>query len=198
LTNIDIYVMIKSMKLTDYARKLGVSYKTAWRLWKAGKLDAYQLPTGTIIVNENLPQEQGVCIYARVSSAENRDNLDSQAERLKGYCLAKGYKIRKIIKEVGSGVNDNRKKLNALLSDDDYALIVIEHKDRLTRFGFNYIKLLLQKTGKNIEVVNEADNDKQDLIQDFTSIITSFCARIYGLRRSKRKTEKIIEELRRD
>ena len=183
------------MKLSGYAKKLGVSYKTVWRLWKAGKLDAYQLPTGTIIVSENPGKEQGVFIYARVSSAENRDNLDSQAERLKEYCIAKGYKIKRIIKEVGNGVNDNRKKLNALLSDDDYALIVIEHKDRLTRFGFNYIKLLLQKTDKDIEAVNEAADDKQDLMQDFVSIVTSFCARIYGLRRSKRKTEKIIEEL---
>jgi len=195
LTSIAIYATIKFVKLSGYAKKLGVSYKTVWRLWKAGKLDAYQLPTGTIIVSENPGKEQGVFIYARVSSAENRDNLDSQAERLKEYCIAKGYKIKRIIKEVGNGVNDNRKKLNALLSDDDYALIVIEHKDRLTRFGFNYIKLLLQKTDKDIEVVNEAADDKQDLMQDFVSIVTSFCARIYGLRRSKRKTEKIIEEL---
>ncbi len=186
------------MKLSDYARKLGVSYRTAWRYWKDGRLDAYQLPTGTIIVNENPGREQGVCIYARVSSAENRDNLDSQAERLKEYCIAKGYRIKKVIKEVGSGVNDNRKKLNALLNDENYALIIVEHKDRLTRFGFNYIKILLQKTGRNIEVVNEAENGKQDLMQDFVSIITSFCTQIYGLRRSKRKTEKIIEELKRD
>jgi predicted site-specific integrase-resolvase len=186
------------MKLSSYAKKLGISYKTAWRYWKDGKLDAFQTPTGTIIVNENSGRDQGVCIYARVSSAENKDNLDSQAERLREYCTAKGYRIRKIIKEVGSGVNDNRKKLNALLADDSYALIVVEHKDRLTRFGFNYIRLLLQKTGRDIEVVNEADDDKQDLMQDFTSIITSFCARIYGLRRSKRKTEKIIAELKSD
>ncbi|MCL0064268.1 IS607 family transposase, partial [Dehalococcoidia bacterium] len=139
-----------------------------------------------------------VCIYARVSSAENKNNLDSQAERLREYCIAKGYRIHKVIKEVGSGVNDNRRKLNALLNDDNYALIVVEHKARLTRFGFNYIRLLLQKTGKDIEVVNEADDDKQDLMQDFISIITSFCARIYGLRRSKRKAEKIIAELKND
>ena len=186
------------MKLSSYAKKLGISYKTAWRYWKDGKLDAYQLPTGTIIVNENPGRNQGVCIYARVSSAENKKNLDSQAARLTEYCIAKGYRIHKVIKEVGSGVNDNRRKLNALLNDDNYALIVVEHKARLTRFGFNYIRLLLQKTGKDIEVVNEADDDKQDLMQDFISIITSFCARIYELRRSKRKAEKIIAELKND
>ncbi len=76
--------------------------------------------------------------------------------------------------------------------------IVVEHKDRLTRFGFNYIKILLDKSGKTVEVVNEAEDGKQDLMQDFVSIITSFCARLYGLRRSKRKTEQLIKELTND
>jgi predicted site-specific integrase-resolvase len=81
------------MKLSDYAKKLGVSYKTAWRMWKRGEINATQLPTGTIIVKieERLPQ--GVAIHSRVSSSENKSNLDSQAERLKSYCLAKGYQI---------------------------------------------------------------------------------------------------------
>jgi predicted site-specific integrase-resolvase len=186
------------MKLSTYAKELGISYKTAWRYWKDGKLDAYQLPSGTVIVREKALIERKVCIYARVSSAENKNNLESQAERLKQYCMAKGYKIRQVIKEIGSGVNDNRARLLKLLGDDDCTLIVVEHKDRLTRFGFNYIKTLLNKQGKDIEVVNEADNGKDDLMQDFVSIITSFCARLYGLRRSKRKTEKLIKELIKD
>jgi predicted site-specific integrase-resolvase len=186
------------MKLSTYAKLLGVSYKTAWRHWKAGKLDAYQLPTGTVIIRDARKKNNKVCIYTRVSSAENKDNLNSQAERLTQYCMAKGYQISKIIKEVGSGVNDNRKQLTKLLNDDDWGLIVVEHKDRLTRFGFNYIKILLNKSGKEIEVVNEADDGKQDLVQDFVSIITSFCARLYGLRRSKRKTETLIKELLKD
>jgi predicted site-specific integrase-resolvase len=186
------------MKLSTYAKQLGVSYKTAWRHWKSGKLEAYQLPTGTVIVNTTRKKNNKVCIYTRVSSAENKDNLDSQADRLTQYCVAKGYQISKIIKEVGSGVNDNRKQLTNLLNDDDWGIVVVEHKDRLTRFGFNYLRILLSKMGKEIEVVNEADDGKQDLIQDFVSIITSFCARLYGLRRSKRKAEKLIKELIKD
>jgi predicted site-specific integrase-resolvase len=187
------------MKLSIYAKKLGICYKTAWRYWKAGKLDAYQTSTGTVIVREEQKREEKhVYIYTRVSSAENKDNLDSQAERLVQYCMAKGYQIKGIVKEVGSGVNDNRKKLLELLNDNDCGIIVVEHKDRLTRFGFNYIQTLLNKQGREVEVVNEADNGKQDLMQDFVSIITSFCARIYGLRRSKRKTEVIIKELQND
>ncbi len=188
------------MKLSDWARKEGISYKTAWRLWKAGELNAHQLPTGTVIVLEdkdtNLPNK--VCIYARVSSSENKDNLDRQAQRLEEYAMARGYQIYKVVKEIGSGVNDNRKQLDKLLIDKNYKILIVEHKDRLTRFGFNYINTWFEDVGKKIEVVNESTNDKGDLMQDFISIITSFCARLYGLRRSKRKTEKIIKELKDD
>jgi predicted site-specific integrase-resolvase len=183
------------MKLSDYAKKLGVSYKTAWRMWKRGEIKASQLPTGTIVVTteEILPQGVGVAIYTRVSSAENKSNLDSQGERLKAYCIAKGYQIKYIVKEVGSGVNDNRKKLIELLLKDDYSLIICEHKDRLTRVGFNYLKVLLNKQGKDIEVVNLAEERKDDLMQDFVAIITSFCARLYSIGRRTRKTECLIK-----
>ena len=75
---------------------------------------------------------------------------------------------------------------------------VIEHKDRLTRFGFNYIEECCKKFGCKIIVLNPSDNQEKELIEDFVSVITSFCARIYGQRRSKRKTEKLIEELKND
>jgi putative resolvase len=78
----------------------------------------------------------------------------------------------------------------------DFDILVVEHKDRLTRFGFNYIDTLFNYLNKKIEVVNNVDNDKEDLIQDFISVITSFCARIYGLRRSRRRTEKLIDALK--
>ena len=133
------------MKISDYAKSLGVSYKTAWRMWKRGEINATQLSTGTIIVSTQKWNAQGVAIYTRVSSSENKSNLDSQAERMKSYCIAKGYQIKHIVKEIGSGVNDNRKKLIQLLEKDDYSLIVCEHKDRLTRVGFNYLKVLLNK-----------------------------------------------------
>ncbi|PHJ58560.1 resolvase [Nostoc linckia z1] len=161
-------------------------------MWKRGELKATQLPTGTVIVDVQKTFE-GVVIYTRVSSAENKSNLDSQAERLVRYCEAKGYQIKKIVKEVGSGVNDNRKKLVALLNEDDYRIIVVEHKDRLTRVGFNYLKVLLNKQGKDIEVVNLAEEETEDIMQDLISIITSFCARIYGLRRRKRKQACIVK-----
>lgn len=104
------------MKLSTYAKQKGISYRTAHRMWKRGELNGYQLPTGTIILETPSSSVKGVVIYARVSSAENKDNLESQAERLIRYCSAKGYQITKVIKEVGSGVNDKRRKLSKLRS----------------------------------------------------------------------------------
>ena len=187
------------MKLSDWARSQGISYRTAWRWWKSGHLKGRQVSTGTIIVEDNkAPKEAYIIIYARVSSSENKSNLDTQAERLVGYATAKGYQIKEVIKEIGSGVNDNRQKLQKILREGKATKIVVEHKDRLTRFGFNYLATLLEKQGCSIEIVNEVINDKEDLMQDLVSIITSMCARYYGLRRSKRKTEKIIQELKTD
>lgn len=198
------------MKLSDYAKQQGVSYRTAHRMWKRGELKGRQLSTGTILIDTN-SQVEGVIVYARVSSAENKSNLDSQALRVERYCIARGYKIVGVVKEIGSGVNDSRKKLIKVFERDDYNLIVCEHKDRLSRVGFNYIKVLLNQTGKDVEVINEAREEQEDLMQDFISIITSFCAaecsgrqaddfkssepatRIYGLRRQKRRTECLIK-----
>lgn len=158
-------------------------------------MNTYALPTGTVIVREEVTDKpqlpDKVCIYARVSSSENRSNLDSQAKRLEEYAIAKGCMIHNNVKEAGSGVDDSRKKLLKLLNDNGYRTLIVEHKVRLTRFGFEYINNL-ESVGKKIEIVNEAMNDREDLMQDLVSIVTSVCASYYGLRRGKRKTEKII------
>jgi len=135
-----------------------------------------------------------VAVYARVTSRENTSNLNSQADRLVVYCAARGYQVAKVVKEIGSGVNDSRPKFLALLEDRSLGLIVVEHKDRGTRFGFRYIETLLRGQGRTIEVVNQADNGMEDLLADLTSIIYSFCARLYGKRRAKRQTERIVEQ----
>jgi putative resolvase len=187
------------MKLSTFARRTGICYRTAWRWWKTGKIKGYQMETGTVVITEEITEQPGqekvVVVYTRVSANENRPNLDSQAERLCAYCAARGWKVVKVVKEVGSGVNDGRRKLLALLADPTVTVIVVEHKDRLTRFGFRYIETLLAMQGRSIEVVNVTENPIEDIIADFVSILYSFCARLYGQRRAKRKTEKIVQEL---
>jgi len=188
------------MKLADYAKQMGVRYETAWRWYRDGKIQGRRIGAHTIIITEDQAeatssQAERVVIYARVSSAENRPNLDAQAERLAAYCMAKGYQVSQIVKEVGSGVNDSRPKLLALLEDQSITRLVVEHKDRLTRFGFRYLDTLLRSQGRAIEVVNLAENGQEDLMADLTAILYSFTARLYGQRRAKRKTETIIRTL---
>jgi predicted site-specific integrase-resolvase len=122
--------------------------------------------------------------------------LERQTQRLEDYCAAKGYQVQKVVKEIGSGVNDHRPKFLALLEDQRINRIVVEHKDRATRFGFRYVEVLLRGQGRTLEVVNLAENDREDLLHDLVSVIYSFAARLYGQRRAKRKTEAIVAQLK--
>ena len=187
------------MKLSQYAKKVGVTYRTAFRWWRTGQIKGYQLPSGTIVVTEGEERQESrteqIAIYARVSSHEHKANLERQAERLADYCAAKGYQVSKVVKEIASGVNDNRPKFLALLGDQCITRIVVEHKDQATRFGFRYLETLLSGQGRTIEVVNLAENNREDLLADLVSIIYSFAARLYGQRRAKSKTEAIVKQL---
>ena len=193
------------IKASEYAKKMSLNVRTVYRYYHNGKIKGYQdKETGTIFIinpfkNENNEDnlKNKVVLYARVSSSENKTNLESQLEKLRLFASAKGYQIVKEIKDIGSGLNDNRSKLNELFEKElnNFEILLVEHKDRLTRFGFNYIDILLKSHNKKIEVINLVDNNKEDLIQDFVSVITSFCARIYSQRISKRKVEKLIKEL---
>ena len=182
-------------KISEYAKLNHVTYRTVWNWIKEGKLETERSTTGRIQIVVDEAKEKTVAIYARVSSSENKDTLDRQVQRLLDYCNAKGYRVQKIVKEIGSGLDDQRKKLHSILTDRSINLIVVEHKDRFCRFGMNYIETLLEMDGRKIEVVNPPLDERDDLMSDFVSIVTSFCSRLYGLRRSKRNTEKLIEAL---
>jgi len=174
------------IKASEYAKKMSLNVRTVYRYYHNGKIKGYQdKETGTIFIlnpfknknnEDNLKNK--VVLYARVSSSENKINLESQLEKLRLFASAKGYQIVKEIKDIGSGLNDNCSKLNELFEKElnNFEILLVEHKDRLTRFDL-------------------VDNNKEDLIQDFVSVITSFCARIYSQRISKRKVEKLIKEL---
>ncbi len=161
-----------------------------------GRSRASRWIPGRYLIDEDKPiRPEVTVVYARVSSSENRDKLARQAERLVGYCMAKGYRIERVVKEVGSGVNDRRPKFLALLADPTVTRMVVEHQERATRFGFRYLETLLAQQGRRIEVVNLAEDGQEDLLADLVAIVSSLCARWYGPRRAKRKTEKITAEL---
>jgi putative resolvase len=189
-------------KLSQYAKENNVTYRTAWNHFHAGLIEnAYQLPTGTVVIPDSTAianKLDYVVTYARVSSSENKSNLNKQSQRLQDFCFAKGWKIEENIVEIGSGLNDKRPKLLSLLSKAKATKLVVEHKDRLTRFGFEYIKAACENFGCEVVVLNSSEDQKENIIEDFVSVITSFCAKIYGQRRSKRKTEQLIKELQSD
>lgn len=121
---------------------------------------------------------------------------NTQQKRMEDWAVANGYRVVASVAEVGSGVNDKRRKLTALLKRDDWGTLIVEHKDRLTRFGFEWFRLFAEQTGRRILVVNEAADDRTDLIQDLVSIIYSFSARLYGRRRAERaqRIVRLLEE----
>jgi predicted site-specific integrase-resolvase len=178
------------MKLSDYAKQVGVTYKTAYHWWQAGHLDAYQLPTGTIIVREAHPVASGVALYARVSSADQKDDATRQMHRLREYAASRGYQVVAEVTEIASGLNDERPKLKKLLTTQEIGVLVVEHRDRLTRFGYGYIATLLEQQGRRVEVIFPSDTG-DGLVDDFVAVITSMAARIYGRRNSKRRAEQI-------
>ena len=188
--------MRKSIRLTDFADRQGITYQTAHRWFKAGKIEgAYKGPTGAVFVyddNENTSKDANVVIYCRVSNQSRKSELQYQVNRCKEFCNSRGYQVSKVFYEVASGMNDNRKQFWKML-DSKPTIIVVENKDRLTRFGFNYLDRLLKDRGCQVIVMNPNDNDEQDLIRDMISIVTSFCCRLYGLRRTKNKLARIKE-----
>jgi putative resolvase len=181
------------MKLSQYARKVGVTYKTAYRWYRAGTLDAYQTDTGIIIVRDKAdekPVTGRIALYVRVSSIGQKDDLERQVQRLKDYAAAKGYHVSKVVTEIASGLNDQRPKLAKLLADTSIGNIVVENRDRLTRFGSHYIETLLEAQGRHLEIIFSGDTG-DELVDDFVAVITSMAARIYGRRQNTRRAEKI-------
>ena len=184
---------MKLVKLSEYAKMKGVSVRTLRRRMKDGSLNTVKTSTGRVMVNIQEEKNDYVVTYARVSSSENKTNLLSQSKRLQDFCEAKGWVVKEVVEEIGSGLNDGRKKLSNIFLNKKVTKVVVEHNDRLTRFGFNYLKQLWDV---EIIVINEVVEDEKDLMQDFVSLVTSFCARLYGKRRTKRNTEKLIQDLK--
>jgi len=155
------------------------------------------MPTRTINVREPIsPQPASkIALYARVSSVDQKADVERQLERLRDYAAAKGYTVSKEVVELASRLNDSRPKLSKLLTYTTIGTIIVEHNDRLTRFGFEYIRKLLEVQQRRIEVVFETDmND--ELVDDFVAIITSMSTRLYGRRNSKRRAQTVQQYLK--
>jgi len=187
------------MKLSVWAKKQGISYKTAWRWFTNDTLPTgvkmEQLSSGTVVVTEALAlAAASVGLYARVSSSDQKNDLDAQLGRLVAYANGRGWIVSKSITEVGSGLNGHRSKLMKLLSDPEVSVIVVEHRDRLMRFGAEYVEAALAAQGRKLVVI-ESSEVKDDLVPDMIEVLTSFCASLYGWRSAKNKAQKAIEAI---
>jgi predicted site-specific integrase-resolvase len=189
--------IVCGVKLSEYARRNGIKYRAAWNRYKAGKIPgAYMDDSGHVVVPEPQVAKVGLAaVYARVSSAKHKDDLVRQRDRMVGFANAAGLSVVQVVAEVASGVNDSRPKLTALLEDDSWGTLVVEHRDRLTRVGFKWFEVLLARCGKRIVVANAAQEETSDLVNDFVSITYSFATRMYGPRSARSRTDAAVEAL---
>lgn len=191
-------------KPKDFAKMLNVSVKTLQRWDNENTLKAYRNPKGRryythkqylAFTGVSSKNNKKIVIYARVSTNNQKDDLNNQVKFLKNYANSKGLIVDEIITEIGSGLNYNRKKWNDLINDcinQKIKTIIISNKDKFIRFGYNWFEQFLLNYGVNIIVVN---NDKlspnEELIQDLISIIHVFSCKIHGL---KKYTKSISED----
>lgn len=203
---------ITNYKPKDFAELLGVSVKTLQRWDRDGILKANRTPTNRrYYTYDQYLQFKGIqtendirdtVIYARVSTRNQKDDLQNQVEFLKQFCNAKGIIVNQCIEDFGSGLNYNRKKWNRLLDEvmaNKIKTIVISNKDRFIRFGYDWFEKFCEKFNTKIIIVNnETLSPNEELVQDIISILHVFSCRLYGLRKYKnqiKEDEEIAKEL---
>lgn len=193
--------MSKHYKPKEFAELLNVSVITLQRWDNAGKLKAFRTPTNRrYYTYEQYLEYTGmhketdsrkIVIYTRVSTSNQKDDLKNQVKFLRQYANAKGIIVDEVIEDYGSGLNYNRKKWNRLIDScmtNEISTIIITHKDRFIRFGYDWFESFLAKFNVEIIVVNnESLSPQEELVQDIISILHIFSCRIYGLRKYKKK-----------
>lgn len=137
----------------------------------------------------------GVVIYARVSSHDQRADLDRQVGRLTAWATEHGLTVAQVVTEVGSGLNGKRPKLRRILSDPDAKVIVVEHRDRLARVGVEHLEAALGAQGRRI-VVADPGETTDDLVRDMIEVLTSMCARLYGRRGARNRAMRAVTAIK--
>jgi putative resolvase len=182
------------VNLSEWADRVGVSKFTAYRWFREGTLPVPAERVGRLIlVNADAAKREPVrtVLYARVSSRDQRSDLDRQVARLTGWATGQGMAVAEVVVEVGSGMNGKRRRLARLLADATATTVVVEHRDRLARFGVEHLEAALSAQGRRIVVVDAGEVD-DDLIRDMTEVLTSFCARLYGRRGARNRAVKAL------
>ena len=193
------------MRLKEWAAQQGIHYQTAWKWFRDGKLPvpAVQTPSGTILVQSAAdarpPDDGGLGLYARVSSHDQRADLDRQVSRLTQWAATASAAVRvvRVEAEVASGMTGRRPKLRRLLADPAVHTVVVTHRDRLARMNTELIEAALSANGRRLVVLDDGEVT-DDLIGDMVEVLASFCARRYGRRSARNRALKAVRCAERD
>ena len=196
----------ENYKPKEFAELINVSVKTLQRWDREGILKAHRTPTDRryytydqYLAYKGIKNQQGrkTVIYTRVSTSNQKEDLMNQVEFLKTFANARGIIVDEVIQDLGSGLNYNRHKWNRLLDDcmkNEVDTIIISHKDRFVRFGYDWFERFLAKFDVKILVVqNELHSPQEELVEDIISILHVFSCRMYGLRKYKKRIKEDAE-----
>lgn len=191
------------MRAKEWAALEGLHEQTVWKWCREGRMPVPVERVGGLWLVHDPKYEappvptagrRTVC-YARVSSSSQKNDLQRQADRLKAFALNLGASDIEVVSEIGSGVNDKRRKLNRVLADPAVGTIIVEHRDRLARMNAELVESTLAAQGRRLIVVDDSELD-DDLEHDVTEVLTSFCARLYGRRTARNKAEAALKAAR--
>ena len=193
------------MLVKEWAAREGLHPQTVWKWCREGTMPVpvEHTPTGMWLIHDPkyetrscaTPDGSRTVCYARVSSADQKTDLQRQADRIKAFALGMGVEHPEVVTETGSGMNDKRRKLNRLLADPTVGTVIVEHRDRLARMNFELVENALKAQGRRVIVVDDTELD-DDLVRDMTEVLTSFCVRLYGRHAAKHRAQRALEAMR--
>ena len=176
----------------QFREKYNISPQYLYALKKNGKVKTKPFLGSQVLIldPESSDSDKSVCIYARVSTPKQKTDLDNQIKFLRQYLVSKGLNPEYVYSDIASGMNEDRKGLNEMMSDiisGKISKVVISHKDRLTRFGFGYLKTIFSRYNTEIEIVNLEDEKsfQDELSEDLIATIHQFSMKFYGKRKNK-------------
>ncbi|MFE3450318.1 IS607 family transposase [Nonomuraea sp. NPDC059194] len=186
------------MNLTEWARAQGIAPRTAYRWFREGTLPvpAERVGPRTILVNIDANTSPsvigGVGLYARVSSPEQKADLERQVARLAVWAANAGHPVVRVESEIASGMDGSRAKARRLLADPKVTAVVVERRDRLGLMNTELVEAALQAAGRRLIVLDDGEVE-DDLARDMVEVLTSFCARLYGRRSATSRANKALQ-----
>jgi predicted site-specific integrase-resolvase len=184
-------------RINEFAKRIGRSAQTVRRWEREGKLTAKRLPSGHRYFDESdvrtllggVPDKKAIVVYCRVSSSGQKDDLASQVAAMETYCLAGALPVDEWIQEIGGGMNFKRKHFLSIMDRiqrGEIKTLLVAHKDRLMRFGFDLFQHIATENGCEIIVANqESLSPQQEMVEDLMAIVHTFSCRLYGMQKYK-------------